>query len=388
MKTVKVGVVGCGDISTIYFTNIAKFDNIEVVAIADLMMERAQEKAGKFGGKAMSVAELMANPEVEVVLNLTIPAAHHEVDMQALNAGKHVYSEKPLAITMEDGKEILDLAKKKGLLVGCAPDTFLGARPQTMRKMIDDGWIGKPIAATAFMVCYGHEIWHPSPEFYYKTGAGPMFDMGPYYMTALVALLGPAKRISGAASMTYKQRLITSQPLAGKVIDVEVPTTVSGTIEFANGVIASTIMSFDIWDSNLPRLEIYGTEGTVSMTDPDPLAGPDIFHGETKFRRASDSDWTELPYDLPRKEEAPPWDTIPSIYNYNFNSRGLGLADMARAIRNGGDFRANGDVAYHVLEMMHAFIKSAESGKYYDMQSICKMPDVMEMNMTEFSMGK
>jgi predicted dehydrogenase len=388
MKPVTVGIVGCGNISDIYFKNIAKFDNIEVVACADLMVERAQEQAKEYGCRAMSVDELLADASVEVILNLTTPGAHYEIDTKALKAGKHVYSEKPLAIDKEDGRGILELAKEKGLLVGCAPDTFLGARPQTMKKMIDDGWIGRPIAATAFMVCHGHESWHPGPEFYYKEGAGPLFDMGPYYMTALVALLGPAKRISGSMAKTFSQRTITSEPLAGKVVDVDVPTHVSGSIEFAGGAIATVIMSFDVWDSNLPRLEIYGTEGTLSMTDPDPLAGPDIFHGVTKLRRKDEADWEGFPYSLPRKEEATPWATIPSCYDYNENSRGVGLADMARAIRNGGSFRANGEMAYHVLEMMHGFYESAQSGRYYEMQSTCDIPETMPMNLPKFSMGK
>ena len=388
MKPVKVGVVGCGDICDIYFKNIAKFDNLEAVACADLILERAQKKAETYGCKAMTVNEIMSSPEVEVILNLTIPAAHHDIDMAALHAGKHVYSEKPLSITMEDAKEILDLAKKKNLLVGCAPDTFLGARMQTMRKMIDDGWIGKPVAATAFMTNHGTENWHPNPVFHYKTGAGPLFDMGPYYVTALLALLGPAKRLCGITNKYFEKRLITSQPLAGQYIDVEVPTHVSGTIEFQNGVTATLITSFDIWDSNLPRLEIYGTEGTISMTDPDPLAGPDIFHGVIKFRRKDEADWYDLPYDLPRKEEATPWATIPSCYDYNQNSRALGLADMARAIRSGGKFRANGDMANHVLEIMLGIYESSESGTYYTLKSSCELPEVMPMNRPEYSVGE
>ncbi len=386
MKTVKIGIIGCGNICDIYFKNIAKFENIEACACADLVMDRAKEKAGAYGCKAMSVDEIIRDPEVEVILNLTIPQAHHEISMKALNAGKHVYNEKPLAITREDAKEILYTAKKKGLLVGCAPDTFLGARPQTMRKMIDDGWIGKPIAATAFMTCHGHEIWHPNPVFFYKNGAGPLFDMGPYYMTALVALLGPAKRVCGIANKYFDKRRISSEPMAGQYIDVEVPTHVSGTIEFKNGATATVITSFDIWDSNLPRLEIYGTEGTISMTDPDPLAGPDIFHGVTKFRRKDEADWYDLPYDLPRKEEATPWAAIPSCYDYNENSRALGLADMARAIHNGRKFRANGEMAYHVLEIMHGFYDSSESGAYYELKSTCEIPETMPMNLPKYSM--
>ncbi len=386
MKMTRIGVIGCGNISDIYFQNISRFNNIEVTAIADMLPERAEEKAKTYGGRAMSVDELLNCPEVDVVLNLTIPAAHYEIDMKALGAGKHVYSEKPLATRLEDGKEIIELAKSKGLFVGCAPDTFMGARPQTMKKMIDEGWIGRPIAATAFMVCPGHECWHPNPEFYYKFGAGPLFDMGPYYFASLVAMLGPAKRICGFATKGYEKRMITSEPLAGQMIDVDVPTHVAGTIEFEKGAVATVIMSFDVWDHNLPCLEIYGTEGTISMTDPDPLAGPDIFHGTTMFRRKNESDWTGYPYSLPRKEERTPWARIPSCYDYDENSRALGLADMARAIKNGGKYRANGDFAYHVLEIMHGFYQAAETGRYYEMTSTCEISDMMPMNRPEFTM--
>ncbi len=386
MDKVNVGIVGCGNICDIYFENIAKFQNIEAYACSDLVSARAKEKAETYGCKAMRPDEMMKDPNVEVVLNLTNPDAHHEISMMALRAGKHLYNEKPLAVTREDAKEIISLAGKKGLLVGCAPDTFLGARMQTMRKMIDDGWVGKPVSATAFMTCHGQENWHPNPVFHYKNGAGPLFDMGPYYITALVALLGPAKRICGMAKQYFDKRLISSQPLAGQYIDVEVPTHVSGIIEFQSGVIATVITSFDVWDSNLPRLEIYGSDGTLSMTDPDPLAGPDIFHGVIKARRKEETDWTDMPCNLPRKDAATPWATIPPCYDYNENSRGLGLADMARAIRKGGRFRANGEMAYHALEIMWGFYDSSKSGTYYSLESTCEKPEVLPMNRPKYSM--
>ena len=388
MDAVKIGLIGCGDISEAYLRNIVKFDNLEIVAIADMIMERAQEKAEKYGGKAMTVEELIACPDVEMVLNLTIPAAHYEIDMKALNAGKHVYSEKPLATKLEDGEKIIRLAKEKGLFVGCAPDTFLGARIQTFKKMLDEGWVGRPVAATAFMACPGHECWHPNPEFFYKFGAGPLFDMGPYYFTALVSLLGPAKKICAFAAKSREQRRVTSQQQCGKLIDVDVPTHVAGNIEFENGAIASVIVSFDVWDSNLPRLEVYGTDGTLSMADPDPYGGPNIFHGKTLYRRKDQSDWLGLPYDLPRKEQRTPWAEIPSCYDYDQNSRGLGLADMARALRTGGKYRANGDAAFHVLEIMHGFYESAETGRYYEMKSTCQPSEMMPMDLPEFTMIK
>ncbi len=379
----KIGVVGCGNISDIYFTNINRFDNLEVTAIADAMPERAKEKAEQYGGMAMSVDELMACSDVDIVLNLTNPAFHYEIDMKALNAGKHVYSEKPLAANIEQGKEIMETAKAKGLFVGCAPDTVLGARPQTMRKMVEDGWIGRPIAATAFYMNGGMEMWHPYPIPWYKDGGGPVFDIGPYYFTLLVSMFGPAKRVCAVASKGWEKRLITSQPMAGQTVDVEVPTHVSGTIEFENGVVATVIMSFDIVDSKLPRIEIYGTEGVIAMDDPDPYDGPNIYGGVTKLRRREDADWLEYP----RKENIPTaWAEIPSCYGYNENSRSLGLSDMARAIEQGGSYRANGDLAYHVLEIMHGFHESSKTGEHYIIESTCEQPEVMPVNMTEFSM--
>lgn len=388
MRKIKVGLVGCGNICDIYLQNAKKFKVYEIAACADLILERAQQKAEEYGiPKACSVKEVMEDPKIEMILNLTIPAAHAEVCIAALNAGKSVYLEKPLATTLEDGKKIIDLAKSKGVLVGCAPDTFLGGRVQTIRKMIEDGWIGVPVAVTSFMTCHGHECWHPGPEFYYKKGAGPLFDMGPYYFQSLVYLLGPVKRVSGATRITFPKRLITSQPLNGKEIDVEVSTHVSATLEFANGTIGTIITSFDIWDSNLPRMEIYGSEGTVSMLEADPLAGPDIFGGEIHFRRKEKSDWMGFPNKIPRQDETP-WDEIPTLYGYNENSRGVGLADMAYALISGRPHRASGDMAYHVLEIMCGIETAAKEGKYYELKSTFEQPSLFPMNLKDFELDK
>ncbi|MDI6828220.1 MAG: Gfo/Idh/MocA family oxidoreductase, partial [Armatimonadota bacterium] len=307
MDTVKVGIVGCGNICGIYFQNAKMLEAIEVRACADIIPERAKAKADEFGCKAMSVEELLADPEIEIVLNLTIPNAHASIAIAALEAGKSVYNEKPLAITREDGRKMLDLAKSKGLLVGCAPDTFMGGGIQTCRKLIDDGWIGQPVATTAFMVCHGHEGWHPDPEFYYKAGGGPMFDMGPYYLTALVNLIGPVRRVTGSARITFPERIIGSEPKRGTVIKVDVPTHVAGVMDFANGAVGTIITSFDVWAANLPRIEIYGTEGSLSVPDPNTFGGP------VRIRRAGDKEWAD----------------VPLSHGYAENSRGLGVADMA-----------------------------------------------------------
>jgi predicted dehydrogenase len=355
---VKVGVIGCGNISGIYLKNgtrqDAPFDVLDVVACADLDMARAQAKATEYGiPKAVTVADLLADPAIEIVLNLTTPNAHTGIARAALEAGKSVYNEKPLTIQREDGRTLLALAAEKGLLVGGAPDTFMGAGLQTCRKVIDDGVIGKPVSAVAFMVCHGHEGWHPDPEFYYKAGGGPMFDMGPYYLTALVSLIGPVRHVMGATQITFPERTITSQPKAGTRITVDVPTHVTGLLEFEAGAIGTIITSFDVWASELPLLEIHGTEGTLSVSDPNQFGGP------VCVRRMGDSAWREVPLTHAHAE----------------NSRGLGVADMALALRTGSPQRASGELTYHVLDIMHAIHDSAAQGRRIVLDSGVARPE-------------
>ena len=297
----KIGIIGCGNISGIYLKAPQVFPILELIACADLEMSRAQAKADEFNLQALSVDELLAHPEIEIIINLTIPAAHAEVAEAAVARGKSVYSEKPLALRTDDGRNLLAHAAQAGVRVGGAPDTFLGAGLQTCRKLIDDGWIGEPVAATAFMMSHGHEHWHPSPEFYYQYGGGPMFDMGPYYLTALVALLGPVARVTGATRTTFPTRTITSQPKYGQTIQVEVPTHVVGVLDFAAGPIATIITTFDVWSAELPRLEIYGTRGTLSVPDPNTFGGP------VRVRLAGSNEWQE----------------VPMPFHYATNSRGI-----------------------------------------------------------------
>ena len=274
-SAVKVGVIGCGNISGIYLRNAKVLKGLEVVAAADLVRERAEARAAEYGvPRARSVRALLADPEIRIVLNLTIPKAHASVALAALRAGKSVYNEKPLAIRLEDARRMLKLAKARRLRVGGAPDTFMGAGGQTCRKLIDDGVIGRPVAATAFMMCHGHEGWHPAPDFYYQPGGGPMFDMGPYYLTALVNLMGPVRRVTGSARITFPIRTITSQPLHGTKITVRTPTHIVGVMDFASGAVGTIITSFDVWAAQLPRIEVYGSAGTLSVPDPNTFGGP------------------------------------------------------------------------------------------------------------------
>ena len=348
IKKAKVGVVGCGNISGIYFKNGKWLESIEIVACADLVPERARAKAAEFGiPRSCTVEELLADPEIEIVINLTIPIAHAEVALAALEAGKCVYNEKPLAITRADGRKMLDLAKSKGLLVGGAPDTFMGGGLQTCRKLIADGAIGEPVAVSAFMLCHGHESWHPDPEFYYKVGGGPMFDMGPYYVTALVSLIGPIRRVTGSARITFPERTITSQPKNGTKINVDVPTHVAGVMDFANGAVGTLVTSFDVWSHRMPNIEIYGTEGSLGVPDPNSFGGPVL------LRKPGDKDWSD----------------IPLTHIYAENSRGLGVADMAYALRSGRPARASGELAYHVLDVMHAFHDASRDGRHVELTS-------------------
>ena len=264
-------------------------------------------------------------------------------------------------MTREDGAKLVALAKEKGLRVGSAPDTFLGGGLQTCRKLIDDGWIGTPVAATAFMTGHGPEGWHPDPEFFYKVGGGPMFDMGPYYLTALVNLLGPVKRVTGSAQISHPQRIIGSEPHKGETIEVEVATHIAGVMDFACGAVGTMVMSFDVWAASLPRIEIYGSEGTLSCPDPNTFGGP------VRVKRYHNENWQE----------------VPLSHGYAENSRGIGVADMAAAIQSGRQHRCNGDLAYHVLDLMHAFHDASAQGKHIDVQSTCERPAPLPLNLRQ-----
>jgi predicted dehydrogenase len=319
-----------------------------------VILDRAEKAAAEYHIKCFkSPGELINSPEVDIVLNLTQPQNHYEIALSSVKAGKHVYNEKPLCVKREEAEELLKTAAANKVRAGGAPDTFLGAGIQTCRKLLDDGWIGKPVAATAFIMNHGHEHWHPAPEFYYKTGGGPMFDLGPYYLTALINLLGPIARVCGSAKMGLKQRTITSEPLNGKVINVEVPTHIAGILDFASGVAGTIITSFDVYSHTLPFIEIYGTEGTLRGPDPNTFGGP-VF-----VKRFREETWSE----------------IPLLKDYSGNSRGLGITDMAEAITEDRPHRASGELAAHVLDVMRGIHDASASGKYWDLKTTCVRPE-------------
>jgi predicted dehydrogenase len=343
----KVGMVGIGNISGQYLTTLPRLPGVSLVAAADLDPSRQVP-----GVRMMTPAELYGHDDIDLVLNLTVPQAHAEVALSAIAAGKHVYSEKPLALSTVEGQSVLTAAAAAGVRVGCAPDTVLGTGTQTARRCIDDGMIGQPVAATAFMVTPGHELWHPAPEFYYQPGGGPLFDMGPYYLTALVTLLGPVRRVTGLASTPRTSRVIGRGPRAGTTFPVSVPTHITGTLEHANGALTTLLMSFDVWTANLPRIEVYGTEGSLSVPDPND------FTGEVQVFRPDTAAWTPV---------------APSAGHENAG-RGTGVADLAAALATNTEHRANGTLAYHVLDIMESLLEAAETGKTQTLASTAPRP--------------
>lgn len=358
MRKVNVAIVGCGNISGIYLKNLTtKYHNVNVYAISDLIEANTKAKSEEYGiERIMTFEEIIADPNVEIVLNLTTPPIHYSLCKKALEAGKNVYVEKPLSLNYEQGKELVELAEEKGLLLGCAPDTFLGAGLQTCRKVIDEGLLGDIIGATAYMLCHGHESWHPGPEFYYKVGGGPMFDMGPYYLTALVNMIGSVESVSGMTAISMPTRTITSQPKYGQIIDVEVPTHVNGLLRFSNGAIGNIITSFDVWGSSVPRIEVHGTRGSMIVPDPN------CFGGEVLVKQYFDNEFKNYPLVTPDSE----------------NSRGIGLSDMADCLLNGRkDHRANGKMALHVLEIMEKIHTSSDEHREIRLESTCERPAAM-----------
>nr|WSX75207.1 Gfo/Idh/MocA family oxidoreductase [Streptomyces sp. NBC_00899] len=356
-EPLKVGVVGLGAISRAYLSTFAAMPQVEVTALADLDHARAAAAAAEVpGARAVPVAELMAAPDVDLVLNLTIPAAHAEVAAAALAAGKHVYGEKPLALDVAQADKVL--ADAGGLRIGCAPDTVLGTGTQTARQAIAGGLIGTPVAANAAFVSPGHESWHPDPEFYYRPGGGPLLDMGPYYLSALVHLLGPVRRVVGTASRSRTTRTIGSGPRAGTVFDVEVDTHVAGILVHASGALTTLVTSFDVVASAQPRIEVHGSEGSLSVPDPNG------FDGEVRVRRFGGDDWT----------------TLPPSAGYAGAARGAGVADLAVNLAAGRPHRASADLALHVLDVMQTVLAAGRSRTGRDVATTCEVPEPVPLS--------
>ncbi|WP_271983617.1 Gfo/Idh/MocA family protein [Pseudoclavibacter terrae] len=365
MEPIRVGIIGVGNVLNQYLDKIGVHPDVEIVALADVNPEAVRARADEYSvGKALSPDELLADDDVELVLNLTPPKLHAPVTLQAIAAGKHVLSEKPFATSLEEAQQILDAAREAGVKVGSAPTTFLGSGMQTSRKLIDDGWIGRPVAAFGSFACRGYEYWHPNVDPFYSPGAGPMLDIGPYLITNLVNFFGPVARVSASAprSSETRPRPTPDGGYDGE-IQIQTPTHVTGTIEFESGSVATVIVSWDVWNHNLPHLEIYGTGGSLATPNPDHFSGsPVLRRGEPRdlsldMTPPGGGDWRETP--ITHRDDA---------------YRGIGLAEFGYAIRNGLEPRTGGAFAYHVLEVLLAFEKSASRGEHVVIESTCERP--------------
>ncbi len=364
MAPLGVGIVGCGHISTAYLELARAFRTIEVRAVADIRPDVAQAQAEKYGVRAMPIEALLAADDVDLVVNLTVPAAHFTVTRSILEAGKHAYSEKPLVLTLEEGEGLRALAEARRLRVGSAPDTFLGGAHQQARAEIDGGGIGDVVAGTAHVMSHGMEDWHPAPDFFFQPGAGPMLDVGPYYVTNLVQLLGPVRRVAALTSMATPTRTILSEPRRGETIEVATPTNIHALIEFASGATVTLSTSWDVWAHRHAPMELYGTEGSLFVPDPN-------WFGGVVERSGRDGNITPLR----------PWDHPFGRINQQHKSAGpranyrtAGLADMAQAIRDGRPHRCSLDLSLHAIDVMTAILRSGEEGRFVELTTTCERP--------------
>jgi predicted dehydrogenase len=355
-----VGIVGAGNISSQYLTAMRDFPVLDIRGIADLKPDVARSRADEFGVKARSVDELLADSSVAIVVNLTIPRAHVAVGLKAVQAGKHIYSEKPLGVSLAEGKTLVAAARRAGVRVGSAPDTFLGGGHQTARAVLDAGRLGTIIGGVASFGVPGHEYWHPDPAFYYDVGGGPVLDMGPYYITDLVNLLGPVKAVQAMSLKPHKQRPIRSQPRQGQTMAVKVFTHVTGTLQFVSGALIQVSLSFDVPKHARLPIELYGTEGSMLVPDPNWFGGP------VQIARPRAEAWDEVPVKLPYADA---------------NYRSLGVADMAYAILNDRPHRASGALALHVLEVMEAFEVASKSGAIVRIRSTVERPAPLSQSL-------
>lgn len=360
---VRLGVIGCGHVSGEYFEGCRLYREIEVLACADLDSDLAARQGERFEiPRVQTPDELLADPDVEIVVNLTPPAVHADVTLAAIAAGKHVYTEKPFAPTLELGREILAAARDAGVKVGCAPATFMAGAFQTARKLIDDGWIGEPVAATAFFTCRGYEYWHPNIDPFYSPGGGPMLDIGPYLVSVLIDFFGPAVLVDALTRRVSETRQRPNAPGA-PAIDVRVSTHAAGNIEFASGPVATVITSWEMWASNLPFVEVYGTEGSVTVPFKDE------FGSEPLLRRGEPSD---LGY-VPTEPGGGAWLEVPMTHRAD-TGRAIAIADMADALRSGRPLRADQDFGFHALEIMLAFDEASRQGRHVELESSCARP--------------
>jgi len=368
----KVGVIGCGNIADIYFKNSKQFfNNFEIDACADINEEASKIFAKKYNVRQLSVEDILADKEIEFIINLTTPNVHYEVSKSIIESNKHSYSEKPLSIEFDDGKKLNDLAEENNVYVGCAPDTFLGAGIQTARNLLDDNAIGNVQLGSISMAVPGHEMWHPNPDFYYKYGGGPILDMGPYYFTALVSLLGPVVNVDSKIKSVYEKRVIGSGNRKGQEIKVDIPTSIISHLEFKSGALIDTFFSFDIWKHNKSHIELYGDKGSLSVPDPN------MFGGELLKCASKGGEWESIPtthmnlgkYNIEKNHERVNED--PTVANY----RGIGVSEMIDSIKKGKKNRCSGELSLHVLDIMDSILESGKSRKKVNLRSECEKPE-------------
>ncbi|MDT0317014.1 Gfo/Idh/MocA family protein [Streptomyces millisiae] len=355
----RIGILGSGNIFGRYVAGMARYPELPIVRVGDIDPARAKQAAVEHSIPAWGDdAELYADESVDIIVNLTPPVHHARTIVTALEAGKHVYVEKPLGTTVEEGRAVLDAAAASGRVLGSAPDTFLGSASQTARRAIDAGLVGTPVGASAFISHSKAETWHPDPRFLFQRGGGPVMDMGPYYVAILVNLLGPIASVTAATRIGAPVRTVTAPDRAVDSIEVEVPTHASAVLTFASGVIGTALMSFDIWDTELPRIEIYGTEGTLSLPNPNN------FDGDVRLRRHGDTGWTVL---------EPAVGLFGAVDTREQHRRGLGVRDLADAVE-GGPHRANAAFAFHVLEALCAVETASRESRVVPLESGCERP--------------
>ncbi|MGM4981287.1 MULTISPECIES: Gfo/Idh/MocA family oxidoreductase [unclassified Rhizobium] len=362
-KELGVGIIGCGNISTTYFKLAPLFKGLNVLACADINMDAARLRAEEYKVKAQTIDELLANDELDVIVNLTIPDAHFPVSKRILEAGKHVYSEKPLVLTLEQGEELRRIAKEKGLAVGCAPDTFLGGAHQLARKFIDDGGVGRITSGSCHVMSPGMEMWHPNPDFFFLPGGGPILDLGPYYIANLINLIGPVKRVGAMTSMASPTRTITSEPRNGEIIPVKTPTTIQALLEFVSGATITLTASWDVWSHRHANMELYGTEGSLYVPDPNFFGGTVEASGRDKDIKPLEN-WAH-PFGIANQES-------PSGPRANY--RTAGLADMAASLIDGRDARCSLDRTLHGVDVMTSILKSGAENRFIDLTTTCTQP--------------
>jgi len=362
METAGVGIIGCGNISTAYLTLAPMFKGVEMRAVADLNMDAARAQADAFGVEALSVEDLLASDKIDVVVNLTIPDAHFGVTKSILEAGKHAYTEKPIVLTMEEGETLRALADAKGLRIGSAPDTFLGGSHQLARRLIDDGRIGDVAAGTAHVMSRGMEHWHPNPDFFFKPGAGPMLDIGPYYVTNLIQLLGPVSRVGALTTSAFEYRTITSEPRAGEKIKVETPTNIHALLQFETGATVTLSTSWDVHVHRHGHMGLYGTDGSLFLPDPNFFGGP-VELGEPGGHIVPMPEWNH-PFGVPNQED-------------RANYRCAGLADMVAGLTQGRAHRCSLELALHAVDVMTSVLKSGETGGFVELSTTCERPEAL-----------